>query len=140
MGKIIGGNLCSLNLLQGTKYMPDINGAMLFLEDDCLPGNFTLHEFERNLHSLLSQADSAGVSGLIIGRFQMESNVAIQDLKDLLNSYEALRNCPVICNMDFGHTTPMLTLPIGGVCRVSAFNDGIKVNVEASNNSIQRKA
>jgi muramoyltetrapeptide carboxypeptidase len=25
---------------------------------------------------------------------------------------------PVIANCDFGHTTPILTLPIGGLCRI----------------------
>jgi len=33
-GTIIGGNLCTLNLLQGTPYMPDIRDKVLFLEDD----------------------------------------------------------------------------------------------------------
>ena len=29
-GTIIGGNLCTLNLLQGTPYMPDIRDKVLF--------------------------------------------------------------------------------------------------------------
>jgi len=33
-GRIIGGNLCSLNLLQGTEYMPSLAGALLMVEDD----------------------------------------------------------------------------------------------------------
>ena len=31
-GTIIGGNLCTLNLLQGTEYMPKIENCVLFLE------------------------------------------------------------------------------------------------------------
>ena len=31
-GKIIGGNLCTLNLLQGTEYMPDLDNSILFIE------------------------------------------------------------------------------------------------------------
>src|ERR1035437_117120 len=30
-GKIIGGNLCSFNLLQGTKYMPSLKDSILFI-------------------------------------------------------------------------------------------------------------
>src|SRR5699024_2083738 len=30
-GKIIGGNLCTLNLLQGTEYMPDLEETILFI-------------------------------------------------------------------------------------------------------------
>ncbi len=33
-GEIIGGNLCTLNLLQGTPYMPDLKDKVLFIEDD----------------------------------------------------------------------------------------------------------
>jgi len=35
-GNIVGGNLCSINLLQGTEYMPDIKDKILFIEDDSM--------------------------------------------------------------------------------------------------------
>ena len=35
-GVVVGGNLCSLNLLQGTKYMPEVKGKILFIEDDSM--------------------------------------------------------------------------------------------------------
>src|SRR3989344_1696037 len=33
-GKILGANICTFNLLQGTEYFPDISDSILFLEDD----------------------------------------------------------------------------------------------------------
>ncbi|WP_434615366.1 hypothetical protein [Arthrobacter sp. A5] len=33
-GRIIGGNLCTINLLQGTRYMPPLDDALLMIEDD----------------------------------------------------------------------------------------------------------
>ena len=39
-GIIIGGNLCTLNLLQGTPYMPNIRSKILFLEDDNIMGQY----------------------------------------------------------------------------------------------------
>lgn len=33
-GIVIGGNLCTLNLLHGTDFMPPLNNALLFIEDD----------------------------------------------------------------------------------------------------------
>ncbi len=33
-GRAVGGNLSTLMLLAGTEYWPDMNGAILFLEDD----------------------------------------------------------------------------------------------------------
>lgn len=33
-GTIVGGNLCTLNLLQGTPFMPPLDGSVVFAEDD----------------------------------------------------------------------------------------------------------
>ncbi|BCS90751.1 MAG: muramoyltetrapeptide carboxypeptidase [Candidatus Micrarchaeota archaeon] len=33
-GKIVGGNLSTLSLLQGTEYMPSLKDSILFIEDD----------------------------------------------------------------------------------------------------------
>ena len=33
-GTILGANLCTFNLFQGTEYMPSLNNSILFLEDD----------------------------------------------------------------------------------------------------------
>ena len=39
-GEIIGGNLCTLNLLQGTQYMPSIKDKVLFIENDNIMGDY----------------------------------------------------------------------------------------------------
>jgi muramoyltetrapeptide carboxypeptidase len=52
-GTIIGGNLCTLNLLQGTEFMPSLKGAVLFLEEDDLAKDVVAMEFDRNLQSIL---------------------------------------------------------------------------------------
>jgi muramoyltetrapeptide carboxypeptidase LdcA involved in peptidoglycan recycling len=31
---MVGGNLCTVNLLQETPYMPSLDGAVLMVEDD----------------------------------------------------------------------------------------------------------
>ncbi len=49
-GRIVGGNLCTLNLLQGTPFMPSLEGTVLFVEDD---EESKPHHVARNLHSLL---------------------------------------------------------------------------------------
>ena len=69
-GTLIGGNLCTLNLLQGTPYMPSLKGAVLFIEDDALTGSFTINEFDRNLESLFQLPGADEVCGLVLGRFQ----------------------------------------------------------------------
>ncbi|TMP38989.1 S66 family peptidase [Pseudoalteromonas rubra] len=128
-GTILGGNLCSFNLLQGTRYMPDLSGAVLFVEEDNLLGDLTLTEFERNLQSLLSHQGAEHIAGLVVGRFQVDSKVDLKDLTELLSSFEQLTHCPVVCNLDFGHTTPIFTVPIGGRCQLNARDDKVTINI-----------
>lgn len=65
-GKIIGGNLCTLNLLQGTEYMPELEDSILFIEDDGETGKYFNKEFDRNLQSLLHSAKGKKIRGLVI--------------------------------------------------------------------------
>ena len=114
-GTIIGGNLCSFNLLQGTEYMPDLTDKVLFIEDDSLVGKEYPYEFDRNLVSLIQQKNFDKVKGIIFGRSQTETGMNITKWKKILNKKE-LKNIPIIINTDFGHTTPNATIPIGGTC------------------------
>jgi muramoyltetrapeptide carboxypeptidase LdcA involved in peptidoglycan recycling len=56
-GTIIGGNLGTLNLLQGTEFMPSLKDSILFLEDDEFAGEFTRVDVDRNLQSLIHLPD-----------------------------------------------------------------------------------
>ena len=115
-GRLVGGNLCTLNLLQGTPYWPSLDGAVLAVEDDELttPANFA-----RDLTSLLQQPDAAGIRGLIVGRFQRMSRVSRGLLQQILARQQHLAGLPVLGNVDFGHTSPLATLPIGGRVELS---------------------
>lgn len=110
-GIIIGGNLCTLNLLQGTEYMPSLKDAILFVEDDyeSRPGNF-----DRDLQSLLLQPGFALAKGIVIGRFQRASRVTQESLRTIINTKKELAQLPVIADVNFGHTSPIITFPVGG--------------------------
>lgn len=110
-GRLLGGNLCTLNLLQGTEYMPSLDGSILLVEDDeeSKPLNF-----DRDLQSLLHQPDFSGVRGLVIGRFQNASEMDTEKLVQMVRSTQELAGIPVVANANFGHTTPQFTFPIGG--------------------------
>jgi muramoyltetrapeptide carboxypeptidase len=110
-GRIIGANLCTLNLLQGTDFMPSLEGALLALEDDSTSNPVT---FARNLTSLLQLPDASEIRGLVIGRFQRESHMTRRLLEQIIASQSTLAGLPVLANVDFGHTSPLATLPIGG--------------------------
>lgn len=123
-GKIIGGNLCTLNLLQGTEFMPRFKDSILFIEDD---SESDMRHFARNLQSLFQLPDSDSIRGLVIGRFQEDSGIGRKILTTILKT--VVRNeIPIIANADFGHTYPMATFPIGGtVYIVASENPQIKI-------------
>lgn len=116
-GTIVGANLCTFNLLQGTAYMPPLAGTVIFLEDDyeSLP-----HHFDRDLQSVLQLKDFSGVKGLVIGRFQKKTGMSKELLTKIIKTKKELAKLPVIANVDFGHTYPMITFPIGGKVSIEA--------------------
>lgn len=124
-GRIIGGNLCTLNLLQGTEYMPDLDNTILFIEDDDLVGDEFMREFDRNLQSLLHCYKNKKVNGLVIGRAQIKSNMTNEKWMNILKT-KKMNNIPIIINADFGHTTPIFTFPIGGEVKI----DGDKIIIK----------
>lgn len=126
IGTIIGGNLCTFNLLQGTEYFPDIENSILFIEDDDLSCSKT---FDRDLQSLIHQPDFYKVKGIVIGRFQSKSDITLEKLISIIKSKQELKLVPIIANVDFGHTTPQITFPIGGKVELHASHDIIDITV-----------
>lgn len=115
-GTIVGGNLGTFNLLLGTKYRPAFEAdTILFIEDT---EGTEIAAFERNLQALIYQPDFKNVKGLVIGRFQKGSNISREQLEFILNNKRELKNLPILANVDFGHTTPLLTIPVGGSAQI----------------------
>ncbi len=125
-GTIIGANLCTLNLLQGTEYFPDLNNSILFIEDDETSNSLT---FDRDLQSLIHQKGFGEVKGLIIGRFQKQSKMESSLLNQIILSKKELSKIPVIVDVDFGHTRPMITYPIGGEVNMVADINKSKIGI-----------
>ncbi len=97
--------------------MPNLNDTILFIEDDeeSLP-----HHFDRNLVSLIQQSNFSGVKAIVIGRFQKTSEMTNDLLRQMIESKKELAHIPVIANVDFGHTNPLITYPIGGTVEIVA--------------------
>ncbi len=114
-GQLVGGNLCTFNLLQGGPYRPSLAGAVVLVEDDGLTNPV---EFARDLTSLLQLPDAAELSALLIGRFQRVSGIDRHILRQIMERQPVLNGVPVLANIDVGHTNPLATLPIGGQVEV----------------------
>lgn len=123
-GTLLGGNLCTLNLLQGTEYIPELNDSVLFLEDDETSKSY---DFDRNLQSLIHLPAFGGVKGIVIGRFQNASRMTDIKLKKIIETKSKLKEIPVIANVDFGHSDPKITFPLGGEVKIIASKNKILI-------------
>ncbi len=116
-GTIVGGNLGTFNLLLGTPFRPAFDGdTILFAEDT---EGCDIAQFERNLQALIYQPDFKNVKGLVLGRFQKGSKVSREQLEFVINTKRELKDIPVVANVDFGHCTPLLTIPVGGTAEIN---------------------
>ena len=129
-GTLIGGNLDTFNLLQGTPYFPVVKDAILFIEEDNLANDYMIAEFDRNLQSLLQVASlKKELRGILIGRFQKKPKMSFKTLEKILKG-KNINNIPIIYNLDFGHTLPMVTLPIGGKVELTAKRNRVQIRIK----------
>ena len=125
-GTILGANLCTFNLLQGTEFFPDLKNSLLFLEDD---ETSKAVDFDRNLQSLIHLTEFSGVRGLVLGRFQKATEMTNEKLIKIIKTKKELDDLPVFANVDFGHTQSMITFPIGGTAKMSAKEGKIELKI-----------
>ena len=111
------GNLNTFTLLQGTEYMPDLHNGILFVES---AEENTSHDFARDLASLLQVAKNP--KGLVIGRFPEETGMTEEILVSILDKHPVLKSIPVLYDVNFGHTQPIFTFPIGKKIKLDAGN------------------
>lgn len=110
-GKCIGGNLLTLNFLLGSEFMPDMKNTILFLEANKV---IDYKDVQNTLQAILNQPGSDQILGIIFGRFQKQTGMTRELFVKMIKSKKELEKVPVVGNVDFGHTVPMLTFPIGG--------------------------
>ena len=127
-GEIAGGNLFTLNLLQGTPYMPDLRDKILFIEDDNIMGDYFPYEFDRNLQSLLQVSGAESVGGIVFGRFDESCRLTEDTIRAIVKG-KVPAGIPVVFGTDFGHVFPMISFPVGGRVKLSANGEGIDLRI-----------
>lgn len=75
--------------------------------------------FDRDLQSLLHLPDAKDIKGILIGRFQNDSNVTEAALRRVIETKLELKGIPVIANVNFGHVQPIATIPFGAKATIS---------------------
>jgi len=111
-GPLIGGNLSTLVRLLGTPYFPDLNGAILFLED--------VGEAPYRLDAMFAQLRLAGVldklSGLVLGAFtecEPPPDRPSLTFNRILDDYFGDAQYPVATDLLYGHIPVKSAIPFG---------------------------
>ncbi len=75
----------------------------------------------------------------MIGRFQKASEITNELLIKIIKTKKELDNLPVIANVDFGHTDPKITFPVGGEVNLVAKNGKVKIEFYKNLKRISRQ-
>lgn len=113
-GPLFGGNLEVFSRLLGTPYLPDLAGAVLFLED--------LGERPYRVDRLITHLDNAGVfsavSGVVVGTFSgclepEATRAGSPTVEEVLEERLGRLAIPVVIGAPVGHGSRNVALPYG---------------------------
>jgi muramoyltetrapeptide carboxypeptidase LdcA involved in peptidoglycan recycling len=128
-GRLVGGCLESLQHLRGTPYWPDWQDAIFFFEtSEDKPSPETVD-------GILMDYENMGVfeqiRGLLVGRPMRYTEDEKGSLRDVILERVRRYTFPIITDMDFGHTSPQFTLPIGCMARIDSPNQRFEITEAA---------
>jgi muramoyltetrapeptide carboxypeptidase len=117
-GHVICGNLDTFCTLLGTPFCPDVEGAIMFIED--------VHKGGESISRLLIHCKLAGVfdkiAGVVVGEFcdvPEKEDPREPDIEDVLEEYMS-EGVPCVYGYSFAHGVWTIPVPIGGMCRMDA--------------------
>ncbi len=97
-GRLLGGNLSLVSHLVGMPYLPDLTGAILFLEDVSEP----VYSIDRLLTHLWLSGDLQKLAGIAFGKFTeqplLSEYAQNRILQDVLAAWLLLRPHKKLCN------------------------------------------
>jgi muramoyltetrapeptide carboxypeptidase LdcA involved in peptidoglycan recycling len=135
-GRIFGGCLTVMARLAGIPaIVPDWRGRIVFFEtalnDDFLSGN-PLYRVRAGIADLIAQNVFDQCAGLVVGRpFGYDSEAMRKEyigvIMELLCEGPMKGGFPILFGVDFGHTTPMVTLPMDALVELDSERDSFRV-------------
>lgn len=113
-GRLIGGNLNTMEGFFGTPYMPELRPGDILLIEDSLKDACTV---ERSFSLLKLAGVFDRVGGIVLGKHELfDDNGTGRQPYEILLEVLGEPRFPILAEFDCCHTHPMLTVPIG--CRV----------------------
>ena len=125
-GKLLGGCLPSILRLAGTKYFPDFHDTILFIEtpEGEKPGEpYDLEKVDADISQLKAMGIFDEINGLIIGIPYRYTEDMKREFYELILRRLKEYDFPILANVNFGHTDPIITIPYGTKARISSKED-----------------
>lgn len=111
-GRIVGGNLCMLCSIIGSKYQEELDDKILFLEEiDEEP-----YRIDRMLHQLKLSGVLNGIKGILLGQFidcEAKNPLRSLSLKEVFLDFFSKLEIPVFSDLSCGHGDNKITIPLG---------------------------
>ncbi len=126
VGPLLGGNLALFTHLIGTPSFPDLNGAILFLEDV----GEQLYNIDRMLLQLKRGGHLDGLSGLIFGGFTECKDTDRpfgQELSQILQAIVSEYDFPVCFDFPVSHTERNYPLKYGVRMRLTISDEAVRL-------------
>lgn len=133
-GRIFGGVLTSLLDLAGTKFWPNLHGGILLLETSFgtnLGDPVPLEKTRSQLADLSNMGIFDQINGLVFGRLVGQSEEMDRKFSEILLYQCHGTKFPILINVDFGHTDPVLTIPLNALISMDSEKDEL-VGLEPS--------
>ena len=129
-GRLIGGNLTVLTALAGSNYLPDFNGAILFLEDiDEAP-----YRIDRMMSTLKLMGALDKIAGFVFGDCndcKPGRGYGSLTLDDIFADYIKPLGIPAYRGAMIGHIKRQFILPVGTVVELDADSGTLKMKETA---------
>lgn len=121
-GTIWGGNLSVVSALAGSKYLPNPEGGIVFLEDV----GEQPYQVERMLYSLYLSGAFKKQQAIILGTFTgtgEDSYDSRYDMALVIEQLKKITGLPVYSGLHFGHVARKQSFPLGATCQLTSSGD-----------------
>lgn len=123
-GRLLGGNLSVLTAMIGSEYVPDFEGAILFLED--------VGESVYRVDRMLTQLKLAGIldqiNGFVFGKCtNCDVGTNSLSMKEVFAHHIGLLDIPAFYGAMISHEDKNVTLPVGVEAEIDAENKSIRL-------------
>lgn len=143
-GNLLGGCIEVLEMIKGTSLWPtpeEWDGAILFIEtsEDQLPPSYLLY----CLRNYAATGLLHRLKGILLGRpggarLPLAEHEAYDKALLTVLHEEGLHHLPVLANMDFGHTDPMMVLPMGAQAEIECSSASLYIPEAVTDDSFAR--